>query len=109
MSGFPFKKISIHDLSDYGNCSYLLLKGNKELDWIISSDPAIYIPRQYIRQLIAEEYHISEGKWNWREYPYTELRFRTALDIYEAMRKNWNALPERVKRNIQIFMSNFDA
>ena len=109
ISAFPFKKVSIHTLSDYGNHSYLLIKSAKECDWKISSDPALYIPRQYIRQLIAEEYQIPDEQWNWREYPYTELRFRTALDIYEAMRKNWSTLPERIRNNIHVFMSNFDA
>lgn len=58
ISGFPFKKISIQGLSDYGNHSYLLIKSDTEKSWSIVSDPSLYIPRQYLRQLIAEEYNI---------------------------------------------------
>lgn len=32
ISAFPFKKVSIHTLSDYGNHSYLLIKSAKECD-----------------------------------------------------------------------------
>ncbi len=109
ISAFPFKKVSIHTLSDYGKHSYLLIKSAKECDWKISSDPALYIPRQYIRQLIAEEYKIPDEQWNWREYPFSLLRYRTVMDIHQAMRRNWNILSDRIKKNIQVLMSNFDA
>lgn len=109
LSAFPFKKVSIHTLSDYGKHSYLLIKAANECDWKICSDPALYIPRQYIRQLLAEEYNIPDEQWNWRKYPFTPLRYRTALDIYKALRENWNILSDRIKKNIQVLMSNFDS
>lgn len=109
LSCFPFKNVSISTLSDYGNHSYLLIKGFNELNWQIVSDPALYIPRQYIRQLIAHEYNISGDQWNWRKYPFSVFRHETAVDIYKTMLAKHDNLSDRLKKNIEIFMSNFGA
>lgn len=106
-SGFPFKKISIQGLSDYGNHSYLLIKSDSETLWKIVSDPGLYIPRQYIRQLVAEEYGIPGDQWNWREYPFDLVRYLTAQDIHNALCMHWDELSARIKHNTQILFSNF--
>lgn len=106
-SNFPFEKISIQGLCNYGNHSYLLIKSDTENNWSIVSNPSLYIPRQYIRQLLAEEYNIPGERWNWREYSFSAMRYITAKDIYLALNKHWDELSERIKNNTQILFSNF--
>ncbi len=103
LSGFHLTKISYSDLSLYGNHSYLLVKGNGNDDWFINDDPDLYIPRQYVRQLIAEEYHFDGDIWNWRTNPFYNLLFNTVKDIQDALIKNWHSLPDRIKTNTKSF------
>jgi len=98
LSGFNFKKISTEDLSKYNLYSYLLIQDTDNL-WRISSNPAVYIPRQYIRQLLAEEYEIPGEQWNWRKYPFKEQMMQSYYDMVDAIQKNWNSLPARIKVN----------
>ena len=98
MSGFHFEKVSTKELSKYNLHSYLLIKDNAD-SWRISNNPNTYIPRQYVRQLLANEYGIPGEQWNWRKYPFHELMLQTHLDMVDAIRKNWDILPERIKAN----------
>ncbi len=107
ISGFPMTSISFEDLSAYGQHSYLLLKDKHDGNWKINDDPSLYIPRQYIRQLLAEEHGIPGEEWNWRKYPFHERRIQATTDIYQALKSNWNTLPDRIKQNTQILMSTF--
>lgn len=106
--GFTLDSIDFEDLPLYKEHSYMLLEDEKSLSWkICSSDTGKYIPRQFIRQLIADEYGISGEKWNWRKFPYHESRTQTDIDIHQALQKNWLHLPDRIQANTQILMSSF--
>jgi len=109
LSGFPMEHTSMEELSAYGRHSYLLVQGNTESDWWINDNPALYIPRQYVRQLIAEDEGIPGDLWNWRTHGFPERRHQTNLDIYTALMRNWAQLPERIKRCTDHFVSTFQA
>lgn len=98
LSQFNFAKISKDDLSSYGNHSYLLIKDTENC-WFINDESELYIPRQYIRKLLAEEYGISGDVWNWRIHPFTDLMRQTIEDITLSLKFHWNELPERIKKN----------
>ena len=98
LSGFHFEKISTEELSKYNLHSYLLVKDIADT-WRISNNPNVYIPRQYVRQLVAEEYGITGEQWNWRKYPFKEQMMQTYYDMVNSIRKNWDILPERIKAN----------
>lgn len=102
--GFPLTKISYDDLYLYGKHSYLLVKGNTNNEWYINDNPDLYIPRQYVRQLIAEEYGFSGDTWNWRTNPFIYLISATCCDIQNALISNWDSLPERIKKNTKGFL-----
>ncbi len=100
ISGFQLKKIPYSDLHLYGKHSYLLIKGNNDNEWFINDNPSLYIPRQYIRQLVADEYGLyEEDIWNWRINPFHYLITATCKDIQNALINNWSILPERIKQN----------
>ena len=98
VSGFYFERISTEELSKYNLHSYLLVKDGAN-SWRISNNPNVYIPRQYIRQLIADEYGLPGEQWNWRKYPFEELMMQTYYDMTTAIRNNWDILSDRIKAN----------
>ena len=104
LSQFNFTKISKDQLSLYGNHSYLLIRETENC-WFINDNPELYIPRQYVRQLLAEEHGIHGEAWNWRTHPFNELIQQTLEDIKSALKAHWDELPERIKKNTQFFMS----
>ena len=103
ISQFDFDEISYNELSLYGNRSYLLIR-EKENNWFINSNPEVYIPRQYVRQLLAQEYKITGDAWNWRTNPFPELMIKTIDDISFTLKSHWNKLPERIKQNTKSFL-----
>ena len=99
VAGFPFEEIRITDLPKFKEHSYLLMRSSDPKKWLINNDPKVYIPRQYVRQLIAEEYNISGDAWNWRTHPFEENMHQTIRDISDALQKNFSQLPERIRNN----------
>ena len=106
LQGFPLVNISYEDLFAYGNHSYLLIKGDSNDDWWINDNPDLYIPRQHIRQLVADEYKFTGDTWNWRTNPFVYLIKATVDDIQNALIQNWNSLPARIKNNTKNFFSH---
>lgn len=99
MSGFPFEKITLEELKNYQEHSYLLIRTPDYSYWKINNNPNLYIPRQYVRQLVAEEYHLPGESWNWRTHHFSEKMYQTVEDIKLALQQNWNTIPERIKNN----------
>lgn len=99
ISGFTFDEISLYDLKDYKASSYLLIRTPDPERWKILKTDQVYIPRQYIRQLIADEVYIHDESWNWRTHPYYEKMHQTLEDVIGALEKNWNKLSDRIKEN----------
>ena len=65
--------------------------------WKICQNPNLYIPRQYVRQLLAEEYNIPGECWNWRTHPHFNKMDLTNIQIVSTLKENWNNLPQRIK------------
>lgn len=106
MAGFHFDELGIMDLPKFKEHSYLLMRCPDKEKWLINNDPKVYIPRQYVRQLIAEEYNIPGDAWNWRTHPFEEKMHETIRDISSALQENLSELPERIRNNTSFL---FDA
>lgn len=107
MSHFSFNQINFNQINEYNDGSYLLIRDDNTKDWWIHNNPSVYIPRQYIRQIVAEEAfgeNIGEDIWNWRKHPFTELMYETRNDIVRMLKQNWHMLPERIKKNTEKYV-----
>lgn len=98
VAGFPLKEITTKEISKYTNYSYLMIKDGKK--WRINDDPNVYIPRQFIRQLIAEEHHLKGDIWNWRTHPFIDKMQETYEQIMYALHRDWKNIPKRIKNRI---------
>lgn len=106
-SGFPFEHVDLETLSKYKNNSYLLIRDEYRKLWKICNNPNIYIPRQYIRQVLADENNIDGELWNWRNYPFNDQMMKTCADISKALRDNWYSLPERIRLYTRHYVFDF--
>ena len=104
ISGFSFDEITSKEIRDYGENSYLLLKGEDD-SWFINDDPELYIPRQYIRQLLADEYKVGDI-WNWRTHMFLEKICETMRDVNAALKANWENLPVRIRERVKDYVDN---
>lgn len=97
------KKIEKSMLSIYQHEPYLLYVNNED-QWYISSDPEVYISRQYFRQLLAEYEGISGELWNWRNYSFMEYIDDTVRSIEKYLRSKFCYLPYRIQSNTLDFL-----
>lgn len=98
-SGIPFLNISTDEISNYKTHSYLLVKTTN--GWCINDDESVYIPWQYVRQLIAKEYNLTEEDiWNWKTNPFVEKMHETYAQIKSALAQNWKFVPSRIKERL---------
>lgn len=102
LSGFPFDTISLEELEKYKEHSYLLVRTPDYSKWKINNNPQLYIPRQYVRQLVAEEYGLKGDSWNWRTCPFTDKMYQTVEDIKLAIQTNFDSIPKRIKERTSI-------
>lgn len=108
-AGFPLKPISYEDLNLYQKNSYLLVRDvNKDI-WRINDDPDLYIPRQYVRQLLLYKDYttLPDGIWDWRAYPFIDKIKETCNDIRLALLTHWDELPERIRNNTKDFIKKY--
>ena len=105
ISGFPFDKIVLQELPKYKEHSYLLVRTPDKSKWKINNNPNLYIPRQYVRQLIAEEYNLPGDAWNWRTHPFIDIVYQTVNEVVSALRTNKDTLPERIRNNTSFLFS----
>lgn len=104
-SGFQFDRITIDDISNYSNHSYLLIREENPNKWIINNSKDLYIPRQYIRQLLAEENDIPGELWNWRKYPCRENLHKTIKQISYSVNRHWINFPKRLQERTKFLLA----
>ncbi len=95
--------IEFSDLSKYQEESYLLIQ-NYDLKWYIVSNPNLYIPRQYVRQLVAEHIGLPDDLWNWRKYLFLDNVRVTTYMIRDYLLANKDNLPERIFKRTRHFV-----
>lgn len=100
--GITPQKIEYYDLPKYQEESYLLIQ-DYDWQWYIVSDPKLYIPRQYVRQLVAEHIGLPGDLWNWRKYLYLDEVIKTTNEIKEYLLSHKSTLPQRILNRTKHF------
>lgn len=103
MKQISAKEISYEELYQYGKVPYFLYIKSKE-KMLIAADPEVYIPRQYARQILAEELGIKGELWNWRKNDFKGKINDTLMDIAEYLKKNNFRLPIRLRERTSDFL-----
>lgn len=103
MKQISMKKISYEELYQYDKVPYFWYVESEE-KMGITADPEIYIPRQYARQILAEELGIKGELWNWRKNDFKGKINDTLMDIAEYLKKNHFRLPLRIRERTSAFL-----
>ena len=103
MTGVTVHHIEKRNLKNYYKDSYLLII-DFDNQWYIASDAKLYIPRQYIRQLLAMELNISGDVWDWRHFPFWNNVEKTAQNILSFLKNNFQSLSPRIQKATKKFV-----
>ena len=66
--------------------------------------PNMYIPRQYVRQMIALEHNINSELWNWRRFPFWDNVEKTGNTFLDYVKNNYGELSTRIKKATRKFI-----
>ncbi len=109
-SQLGFTDISLDDLNKYADVSYLLMRSEKNHNvWKICPSDDVFIPRQWIRNEVAEKMGITDDSWNWRIYPFRENMKITVEQIRDSVLKNIDRLPSRIRNNVRCLIATTKA
>ena len=104
MKAISMKEISDGEIHQYDKVPYFWYIESKQ-KMFIAADPEVYIPRQYARQLLAEELGIKGELWNWRKNDFKSKINDTLMDIAEYLKKNNFRLPTQIQERTASFLT----
>ena len=93
----PFFPIKREELQKYKKNSYLLVLDHND-NWHICYNKNFYIPRQYVRQLIAVEHNKKGEIWNWRKYPFWNNVKKNGDVFLNFIEKNFDNISPRIQK-----------
>lgn len=103
MTGVHLNHIEQSKLQQYRKNSYLFVI-DYDNEWYISSDPNLYIPRQYIRQILALGGNIEGNVWDWRRYPFWNNVEKSGETFLQFVRDNFETLSTRIQKATERFL-----
>lgn len=103
VTGVTLNHIEKKNFKNHHKDSYLFII-DFDNQWYISSDTNLYIPRQYIRQLLAMELNISGDVWDWRHFPFWNNVEKTAETILSFIKDNFQSLSPRIQKATKKFV-----
>ena len=103
LTGVSLTHIKSFELSSYIKNSYLLVI-DFDNQFYISSDTKLYIPRQYIRQLLALNLGISGELWDWRCFPFWDNVDKTSQVFLQYVKNNYDNLSPRIQKATRNFI-----
>ena len=72
----------IEDISEAKEVHYFSYQESAYGDLLVCMDPEVYVQRQYPRQIMAKEYGLAPGQYNWRNVAFSENVAAQLYNIY---------------------------
>lgn len=98
------KKVSYEEIHQYDKLPYFWYIETMD-NMKIVADPEVYIPRQYARQILAQNLGIQGELWNWRKNDFKSKINDTLMDIAEYLKKNNFRLPIQIRKRTADFLA----
>lgn len=103
MDKFQLKSVSIDQISQYKDVPYLLYR-DSQIDWHISANPDVYLPRQCVRQLVGDHIGLKGQLWNWRRHSFMDEIEDTVGSYYRYLQSCYFTLEPRIAQATAGFM-----
>jgi len=100
---FHLSPLDIDKISEFSKVPYLLYT-DSQLDWHISADPDVYIPRQCIRQLIGDTLKLDGQLWNWRRHSCMREIQDMVYDYHRYLQDHFFSLDPHISQATSGFM-----
>lgn len=99
------QKVTYDEIYKFAQVPYFWCINDSSMsEMFITADPEVYIPRQYARQIMAQNLGIGGELWNWREYSFDSKINDTLMEIAEYLKKNYLRLPEQIRTRTSAFL-----
>lgn len=98
------KKVVYDEIHQYDKVPYFWYIESMD-NMKITADPEVYIPRQYARQILAQNLGIQGELWNWRKNDFKPKINDTLMEIAEYLKKNNFRLPIRLRVRTALFLT----
>lgn len=106
MKMISMQKVTYDTLHQYDKVPYFwYITDSSMQEMYITADPEVYIPRQYARQILAENLGIKGELWNWRKNDFKPKINDTLMEIAEYLKKNHFRLPLRIRTRTMPFLA----
>lgn len=103
MAKFRLEPVNIEQISQYKEVPYLLYT-DSTVDWHISANPDVYLPRQCIRQLVGDHMGLKGQLWNWRRHSFMNEIEDTVDAYYRYLQSYFYTLEPRIAQATAGFM-----
>lgn len=86
---------------------YFSYRNGADGQLMIVKDPAVYVQRQFPRQVMAEEIGLAPGQYNWRNEGFEENVTATLYRMHCFLMYNYSHIPERIRNNVDGFVKGY--
>lgn len=99
----------IEDISEAKEVHYFSYQESAYGDLLVCMDPEVYVQRQYPRQIMAKEYGLAPGQYNWRNVAFSENVAAQLYNIYRYLSSGDETLNERIVTRTEGFVKGYIA
>ncbi len=100
---------AIEDISVAKNNHYFSYQESACGELLVCMDPEIYVQRQYPRQIMAKEYGLAPGQYNWRNVEFSENIDAQLYNIYRYLISEDDTLNKRIISRTEGFVKGYIA
>lgn len=97
----------VEDIRAFNKVKYLSYQEGTAGQLYVCADPAVYVQRQYPRQVIGEILGIDNEKTNWRKEPFEDNITKTHRDFYDYLSKKQKFLRPRIVKATEGFVKGY--
>ena len=97
----------VNDIRQLSTTKYFSYQEGTKGQLLAVTNPAVYVQRQYPRQVIGLLLGIENARTNWRKEGFPENVLATYKDIFEYLRDNKDFLAERIVKSTEGFYRGY--
>lgn len=99
----------VENISVAKNDHYFSYQESSVGELLVCMDPEVYVQRQYPRQIMAKEYGLAPGQYNWRNVAFSENVDAQLYNIFRYLTSEEETINERILDRTEGFVTGYAA